>query len=90
MSRNVLLVLADAAEAKAVRRSLIKARDDPFKVEWVSGCDDAIKRLGDQGGEEITSNDHGWNRSWSTTVDTGRKEITSDDHRYYRSSSTSI
>jgi diguanylate cyclase (GGDEF)-like protein/PAS domain S-box-containing protein len=52
VSRNVL-VLADAAEAKAVRRSLIKARDDSFKVEWVSGCDDAIQRLGNQGGEEI-------------------------------------
>jgi diguanylate cyclase (GGDEF)-like protein/PAS domain S-box-containing protein len=55
VSRNVLLVLADAAEAKAIRRSLIKARDDPFKVEWVSGCDDAIKRLGNQGGEEIAA-----------------------------------
>src|SRR4029077_13685495 len=55
VSRNVLLVLADAAEAKAVRRSLIKARDDPFKVEWVSGCDAAIKRLGNQGGEEIAA-----------------------------------
>ena len=55
MSRNVLLVLADAAEAKAVRRSLIKARDGPFKVEWVSGCGDAIKRLGNPGGEEIAA-----------------------------------
>lgn len=53
MSRNVLLVLADAAEAKAVRRSLVKARDGPFKVEWVSRFGDAIKRLGNQGGEEI-------------------------------------
>ena len=55
MSRNVLLVLADAAEAKAVRRSLITARDDPFKVEWVSACEDAIKRLGNPGGEEIAA-----------------------------------
>ena len=55
MSRNVLLVMADAAEAWAVRRSLIKARDDPFKVEWVNGCNDAIKRLVNQGGEEIAA-----------------------------------
>jgi diguanylate cyclase (GGDEF)-like protein/PAS domain S-box-containing protein len=51
----VLLVLADAAEAKAVRRSLITACEDPFKVEWVSGCEDAIKRLGNPEGEEIAA-----------------------------------
>ena len=55
MSRNVLLVLADAAEAKAVRRSLIKAHDGPFKVEWVSRCGEALKRLGNPGGEEIAA-----------------------------------
>jgi len=55
VSRNVLLVMADAAEAWAVRRSLSKARDDPFKVEWVSACEDAIKRLSDTGGEEIAA-----------------------------------
>ena len=55
MSRNILLILADAAEAKAVRRSLADSRDGPFKVEWVSGCGDAIKRLGNQGGEDIAA-----------------------------------
>jgi diguanylate cyclase (GGDEF)-like protein/PAS domain S-box-containing protein len=55
VSRNVLLVLADAAEANAVRRSLVKARDGPFKVEWVSGCGDAIRRLGNRGSEEIAA-----------------------------------
>ena len=55
MSRSVLLVLADAAEAKAVRRSLSKARNDPFKVESVSSCEDAIKRLSDPGGEKIAA-----------------------------------
>ena len=55
MSRNVLLVMADAAEAWAVRRSLSKTRDDPFEVEWVNGCNDAIKRLVNQGGEEIAA-----------------------------------
>lgn len=55
MSRNLLLILANAAEAKAVRRSLVDSRDGPFKVEWVSSCGDAIKRLGNQGGEEIAA-----------------------------------
>jgi diguanylate cyclase (GGDEF)-like protein/PAS domain S-box-containing protein len=55
MSRNILLVVAGAAEAKAVRRSLVNARDGPFKVEWVSRCGDAITRLGHQGGQEIAA-----------------------------------
>ena len=55
MSRNVLLVLSDAAEAKVVRRSLANSRDGPFAVKWVSGCGDAIKRLGSQEGEEIAA-----------------------------------
>jgi diguanylate cyclase (GGDEF)-like protein/PAS domain S-box-containing protein len=55
MPRNLLLIMADAAEAKAVRRSLVDSRDGPFKVEWVSGCGDAIKRLGNQGREEIAA-----------------------------------
>jgi diguanylate cyclase (GGDEF)-like protein/PAS domain S-box-containing protein len=55
LSRNVLLVLSDAAEATAVRRSLVDSRDGPFKVEWVNRCGDAIKRLGSQGGEEIAA-----------------------------------
>src|SRR6202047_5037145 len=55
MSRNVLLVLSDAAEAKAVRRSLVDSRDGPFKVEWMRRCDDALKRLGSQEGEEIAA-----------------------------------
>ena len=52
MSRKVLLVMADAAEAWAVRRWLSKARDDPFKVEWVSACEDAVKRLRNEGGKK--------------------------------------
>ena len=55
MSRNVLLVVAGAAEAKAVRRSLLNARDGPFKVEWVSRCSDAIARLGHQALEQIAA-----------------------------------
>jgi diguanylate cyclase (GGDEF)-like protein/PAS domain S-box-containing protein len=55
MFRNVLLVLSDAAEAKAVRRSLVNSRDGPFKVEWVRRCSDAVKRLGSPGGEQIAA-----------------------------------
>jgi ActR/RegA family two-component response regulator len=46
MARKILLVLADAAQAKVVRRSLINSRDSPLEVEWVNRCGDAIKRLG--------------------------------------------
>jgi diguanylate cyclase (GGDEF)-like protein/PAS domain S-box-containing protein len=55
VSRNVLLILADPAEAKAVRRSLVDSRDGPFKVELVSRCSDAIKRLGSHAGEQIAA-----------------------------------
>jgi RNA polymerase-interacting CarD/CdnL/TRCF family regulator len=46
MARKILLVLADAAQAKVVRRSLTNSRDSPLEIEWVSRCGDAIKRLG--------------------------------------------
>ena len=55
MFRNVLLVLSDAAEAKAVRHSLVSSRDGPFKVEWVRRRCDAVKRLGIPGGEQIAA-----------------------------------
>src|SRR5580704_11650625 len=55
MSRNVLLVLSAPAEAKAVRRSLEDSRDGPFKVEWVSRCDDACNRLESEEREEIAA-----------------------------------
>jgi len=55
MFRNVLLVLPDAPEADAVRRSLVNSSDGPFKVEWVRRCCDAVKRLGSQGGEQIAA-----------------------------------
>jgi diguanylate cyclase (GGDEF)-like protein/PAS domain S-box-containing protein len=55
MSRNILLVLADAAEAKAVRRSLLNLRGGPFKVEWLSSCSAAMKRLGRQGEDEVAA-----------------------------------
>jgi diguanylate cyclase (GGDEF)-like protein/PAS domain S-box-containing protein len=55
MFRNILLVLSDAAEAKAIRRALLNSSDGPFKVDRVSRCGDAIKRLGSQTSEEIAA-----------------------------------
>lgn len=55
VSRNVLLVASAPAEAKAVRRSLEDSRDGPFKVEWVSRCDDACRRLGSQDRQTIAA-----------------------------------
>jgi diguanylate cyclase (GGDEF)-like protein/PAS domain S-box-containing protein len=50
---NILLISADAAEARTVRRALSKSRDGPFNVEWVSRCADASNRLGSQVKERI-------------------------------------
>jgi diguanylate cyclase (GGDEF)-like protein/PAS domain S-box-containing protein len=55
MPRNILLILADPAEAKAVRRSLANSRAGPFKVEWVTRCAAALERLGDPQREEIAA-----------------------------------
>jgi len=55
LSRNVLLVLSDAAQATVVRRSLVNSRDGPFTVEWVSRCGEATERLRSPRGEEIAA-----------------------------------
>lgn len=55
MSRNILLILPNAADAKAVQESLVNSRDGPFNVEWVSRCCDGIERLGSQRGQEIAA-----------------------------------
>jgi len=55
MSRNILLILANAAAANAVRRSLTDVRDGPFQFELLHGCGEAIKRLGDKHREEIAA-----------------------------------
>jgi diguanylate cyclase (GGDEF)-like protein/PAS domain S-box-containing protein len=55
VSWNILLILADAAEARTVRRALSKSRDGPFKVEWVDRCADASNRLDSQGKEKIAA-----------------------------------
>ena len=55
MSRNILLILADSAEAEVVRRSLSNSRDGPFNVEWVSRCAAAVERLGNPREEAIAA-----------------------------------
>ena len=55
MSRNILLILANAADANTVRRSLTDVRDGPFQFELVNACGEAVKRLGDKHGEEIAA-----------------------------------
>lgn len=55
MPRNILLVLADAADAKAVRESLVETRGGPYQVEWVSRCCDGIERLRSQRLPEIAA-----------------------------------
>jgi diguanylate cyclase (GGDEF)-like protein/PAS domain S-box-containing protein len=55
MSRKILLVLADAAQAKVVRRSLVNSRYASLKVEWVSRCRDAIERLAGPEVEDIVA-----------------------------------
>ena len=47
MSQNILIILTDAAEVEAIRRSLSNSRDGPFNVEWVGQCAGALERLGD-------------------------------------------
>jgi diguanylate cyclase (GGDEF)-like protein/PAS domain S-box-containing protein len=46
MSRKILVVLADAAQANLVRRLLVNSRYGLLKVEWVTRCCDAMERLG--------------------------------------------
>jgi diguanylate cyclase (GGDEF)-like protein/PAS domain S-box-containing protein len=45
ISHHILLI-SDAADAKAVRDALINSTDGPFKVDWVRSRADAIKRAG--------------------------------------------
>ena len=46
MSHTLLLILADAAQAKMVRRAVVNSRVGCLKVEWMNRCCDAIERLG--------------------------------------------
>ena len=55
MSRKILVVLADAVQARLVRRLLVNSRHGRLKVEWVSRCCDAIERLGSPEAEDIAA-----------------------------------
>jgi diguanylate cyclase (GGDEF)-like protein/PAS domain S-box-containing protein len=56
MSRNILLILANASEAKAVRRSILDGIDNDFRIEWVSRLSAARTRLNRCGaGEDVAA-----------------------------------
>jgi diguanylate cyclase (GGDEF)-like protein/PAS domain S-box-containing protein len=55
MSRKILVVLADAEQAKLVRRLLANSRYGYLKLEWVDRCCDAIERLGSPEVEDIAA-----------------------------------
>lgn len=55
MSRTILLVVADADEARTIRRLLFNSRDGPFKVEWVGRCSDARNRLSSRAAGSIAA-----------------------------------
>ena len=55
MSRTILLVLDEAADAGVVQKLLVNSRDGPFDVEWVSRCCDGIERLLSPQGESIAA-----------------------------------
>lgn len=55
MSRKILLILADTAQAKTVRRSLVNSRHSHLQFEWVNRCSDAMERLGSPQVEDIAA-----------------------------------
>jgi diguanylate cyclase (GGDEF)-like protein/PAS domain S-box-containing protein len=52
---KILLILAEAALAKTVRRSLVNSRYGPLRIEWVSRCCDAVERLGSPEAQHIAA-----------------------------------
>jgi diguanylate cyclase (GGDEF)-like protein/PAS domain S-box-containing protein len=52
MSRNILLIQDDPADALTVREALTNSSDRPFQVEWVRNCSDGLQRLALQGKQE--------------------------------------
>ena len=55
MAGNILLVVANSADEKAVRHMLVNAPDGPFTVERLSRCADACNRLRSERGERIAA-----------------------------------
>ena len=45
ISRNILLIQGDPADAKAIRSALSKSTDGSFEVEWVRRCSEGLERL---------------------------------------------
>jgi len=55
MPQNILLVLADAAEADVVRRSLERSSEGAYSVQWASRCCDALELLRTDTGEGVVA-----------------------------------
>jgi diguanylate cyclase (GGDEF)-like protein/PAS domain S-box-containing protein len=55
MSRTILLVLDDGADAGAVQELLVDSRDGPYIVEWVRRCCDAVAVLLSRRGNSIAA-----------------------------------
>src|SRR5581483_7331431 len=55
MPQNIVLVLADAAEADVVRRSLESYGDSVYTIQWVSRCFDALELLGTEEGVGVAA-----------------------------------
>jgi diguanylate cyclase (GGDEF)-like protein/PAS domain S-box-containing protein len=53
MTRTLLLMLADAGDANAVRRWMAESGDGPFDVQCVSRCSDGVRLLGERRGHAI-------------------------------------
>ena len=55
MSRTILLVLDNAADAACVQALLVDSPDGPFNIEWVSRCCDGVERLLGANGDGISA-----------------------------------
>lgn len=56
--QNILLIQDDPSDAKVVCDALVNSIDGPFKVEWMRGCDEGLKRLtrdAKQSGDRISA-----------------------------------
>ena len=52
MPRNILLIQHDPREAKLVQEALVRARDNPFHVDWVRTHAEGLERLGRLGKQD--------------------------------------
>lgn len=56
MGYKILLIEDDSADAKAIRKALIEARDGPYDIEWVRKLSDGVKRLSKGGIKAVLLN----------------------------------